>query len=111
MAIALANVKKNNKFLYEVYGHDNDKKLKNLSIAIKKKRLPFDTLDKTLNQKFAYSSLKNKINILKNLEHLTKIDIVILSVSFDFINNKNAFKNLKGLIQQISKFIKKESFY
>ena len=110
MAIALANVKKNNKFLYEVYGHDNDKKkLKNLSIAIKKKRLPFDTLDKTLSQKFAYSSLKNKINILKNLEHLTKIDIVILSVSFDFINNKNAFKNLKGLIQQISKFIKKRS--
>ena len=27
MAIALANVKKNNKFLYEVYGHDNDKKI------------------------------------------------------------------------------------
>ena len=32
MAIALANVKKNNKFLYDVYGHDkNKKKIKNLS--------------------------------------------------------------------------------
>ena len=71
MAIALANVKKNNKFLYEVYGHDNNKKkLKNLSFSIKKKRLPFDTLDKTLSQKFSLSSSKNKINILENLKSL-----------------------------------------
>ena len=26
MAIALANVKKNNKFVYDVYGHDTNKK-------------------------------------------------------------------------------------
>ena len=77
MAIALANVKKNNKFLYEVYGHDNDKKkLKNLSIAIKKKRLPFDTLDKTLSQNFLLI-FKNKINILKNL-NLTKLILLFL---------------------------------
>jgi len=60
MAIALANVKKNNKFLYDVYGHDkNKKKIKNLSSGIEKKQLPFDSLDKTLEQKFVYSSFKN----------------------------------------------------
>ena len=104
MAIALANVKKNNKFLYDVYGHDkNKKKIKNLSLGIENKQLPFDSLDKTLEQKFAYSSFKNKINILENLRSLTQIDIIILSVSFDFINNRNAFKNIKSLIQLISK--------
>lgn len=110
MAIALANVKKNNKFLYDVYGHDkNKKKIKNLSLGIENKQLPFDSLDKTLEQKFAYSSFKNKINILENLRSLTQIDIIILSVSFDFINNRNAFKNIKSLIQLISKFLKKGS--
>ena len=110
MAIALANVKKNNKFLYDVYGYDkNKKKIKNLSLGIENKQLPFDSLDKTLEQKFAYSSFKNKINILENLRSLTQIDIIILSVSFDFINNRNAFKNIKSLIQLISKFLKKGS--
>jgi len=107
MAIALSNVKKNNKFKYDVFGYDNDtKKVKKIITSIKNKKLPFDSLDKTLKQKFTSSSYNNKINIIEDFSELAKMEIIILSVGFDFINNLNSFKNIKDLIKKISKLIK-----
>ena len=95
MTIALANVKKGNKFLYEVFGYDhNIKKANKILTCIKNKTFPFESLDKELKKKFISSS-NNKIKIVQNINQLAKMETIILSVGFDFINNSNSFKNIK----------------
>ena len=110
MTIALANVKRGNKFLYEVFGYDhNIKKANKILTCIKNKTLPFDSLDKELKKKFISSSNNNKIKIVQNINQLAKMETIILSVGFDFINNSNSFKNIKELIKKISEIIKSKA--
>ncbi len=110
MAIALANVKKNKTFMYKVFGYDNDKKkLNHLNKSIKLNKLPFYSPDEKLKKKFKHSSKNNKINIVKNISQINESDIIVLSVGFDFVGNKNSYKNIISLIKKISKFIKKNT--
>ena len=107
MAIAIANAKLKHKFYYKVFGFDKDfKKSKILQQSIISKKLPIETMDKKLKQKFFISSHKNKINIINDIKNINKMDIIVLSVGFDFIDNKNSLKNLIKLINSITLNIK-----
>ena len=95
-------------FKYTVFGYDNDtKKVDTIIKSVKNKKLPFKSQDNDLIRKFKNSSIKNKINILENIKDIQKMDIIILSVGFDFFGNKYSFKNLTKLIKKISENIKK----
>ena len=108
MAVALSNVKVKGKFYYQTFGHDIDNyKISKLIRGIKNKKLPFDSLDNDLKKKFSFSCSNNKIKIIKDLNELNKMDIIVLSVNFDFIGNKNSFKNIIKLTDKIVKNVKK----
>ena len=108
MAIVISNAKKKNKFEYKTFGYDkSNKKIKKLNQCINKAKLPFNSSDILLKKKFRLSSLKNKINLIKNISEINKMDVIVVSVGFDFIGNKNSFKNILNLINKISKYIKK----
>ncbi len=108
MAIALANVKIKREFYYQTFGYDIDShKIAKLIKGIKNKKLPFDSLDKDLKKKFSYSASNNKIKIINSLSELNKMDIIILSVNFDFIGNKDSYKNLIKVSVEIARNIKK----
>lgn len=108
MAIALTNVKEKKSFRYKVFGYDNNtKKIKNIIKSIKSRKLPFKSQDNDLIKKFKNSSIKNKINILEDIKDIQKMNIIILSVGFDFFGNKYSFKNLTKLVKKISENIKK----
>lgn len=107
MAIAIANAKLKHKFHYKVFGFDKDlKKSEILQQSIISKKLPIETTDKKLKQKFFTSSHKNKINLINDIKDVNKMDIIVLSVGFDFIDNKNSLKNLIKLINSITLNIK-----
>ena len=99
MAIAISNAKKKNKFEYKTYGYDkSNKKIKKINQCINELKLPFNSSDILLRKKFKLSSLKNKINLIKNIYEINKMDVIVLSVGFDFIGNKNSYKNILNVI-------------
>ena len=110
LAIALSNVKKKQHFKYSVFGYDNDKKKVDQIIdSIKNKKLPIKSHDHDLIKKFKNSSNKNKINLIENFKDIQKMNIIVISVGFDFFGNKHSFRNIIELIKRISKLIKKGS--
>ena len=85
--------KKKKKFRYKVFGYDNDaKKVETIIKSVKNKKLPFKSQDNDLIRKFKNSSIKNEINVLENIKNIQKMDIIVLSVGFDFFGNKYSFK-------------------
>mgnify|MGYP001434425407 CR=1 FL=1 len=84
---------------------------------IKKEILNFDSKkkffyeDKNLNKIFKNTISKNKINFSNKIKDVSKSDIIIISVNFDFKNKNSSikFKELKNLFQQLGKVLKKKS--
>jgi UDP-N-acetyl-D-glucosamine dehydrogenase len=100
MLIRCSEIKKNNKFLYDVFGYD--RYFSNSKIG---KKFPFETKDEEIKKIFNYLKNKGRINIQKNLNFKIKFDIIILSIGFDYDNYQNSQKNIKDLIKKISKKI------
>ena len=110
MAIALANVKGKGYIKYKVFGYDNNKyKTSFLLNCINKRKLPFKSNDKILKDKYLFSCKFNKIRILKEASELKKMDVVMVSVGFDFLNKARPFENLLKLIENITLIAKKGS--
>lgn len=109
MTIALSNAKNKGKFVYNVHGYDRDKnKIDNLTINAKNLKLPFSSNDKFLKKEFISSCKKNKIIFTSDFHKIKKMDIIVLSIGFEFIKNK-PFKNIVKLIKNTIKIIKKKT--
>ena len=100
MLIRCSEIKKNNKFLYDVFGYD-----RYFSTSKIRKKFPFKTNDEEVKKKFNFLIKKKRINVQKSFNFKTKFDIIILSIGFDYDNYQNSQKNIKNLIKKISKKI------
>ena len=110
MTIALANVKSKGNIKYNVFGYDNSEhKINFLSNCINNKKLPFISNDKILKKKYLFSCKFNKIKIIKEISNLKKMDTIVVSVGFDFIQKGKPFDDLLRLIENITFIAKKGS--
>tara|TARA_Y100000590_G_scaffold454623_1_gene601754 strand:+ start:3200 stop:4564 length:1365 start_codon:yes stop_codon:yes gene_type:complete len=111
-ACILASSKnKNSQRKFEVSGVDRKlneikKKLTNLN-----SESGILTEDQNLNRIIKNVVKNNLINFSNNLQNISKSDIIIVSVNFDFSNNSNLknFSELKYLFKEIGQKIKKKS--
>jgi len=111
-ACILANCQnKKSKNIFKVNGID-----RNLN-KIKKENFNFNSKskiiyeDKNLNKILKKTILNNKIHFSDKIQEVSKSDIIIISINFDF-NNKNSTKKiseLRNFFQRLGRIIKKNS--
>jgi nucleotide sugar dehydrogenase len=107
--LVLSNIKKNKKYLYEVEGiENNDKKGKKIKDYFSNKKKWIFSNDKTYFKLFSKACNREEVYINNNLDNLSKSNIVIVSINFDFNEKKpSPFKNLVNLSNEIAKKINK----
>ncbi len=109
--LVLSNIKKNNKFLYEVEGIENndEKGIKIKEYFFQRKKWIFSN-DKKYSKLFSKACNRERVYINNNLEDLCNSNVIIVSINFDFNEKKiSPFKNLIKLSNDIAKKISKET--
>ena len=100
MSIVLSNVKKNNKYIYKVFGieklNNNGKRIQTL---FKNKKIWINSTDKKLSLNFKKSVNKNFF-LTFNYDKIKESEVVILSIGFDF-SKKNSIEKIKKTIEKI----------
>ena len=109
MMTILSNLKKNNKYLYDVDIIEKKNK-EGLSITkeIKKNKFIFKTSDKKFS-KLLKKSIQKKIKIRNDFINIKNSDIIIVSINFEISNDIKKYKPLKDLVVNIAKNIKKNA--
>ncbi len=109
MMTILSNLKKNNKYLYDVDIIEKKNK-EGLSITkeIKKNKFIFKTNDKKFS-KLLKKSVQKNIKIRNDFINIKNSDIIIVSINFEISNNIKKYKPLKDLVVNIAKNIKKNA--
>ncbi len=109
MMTILSNLKKNNKYLYDVDVIEKKNK-EDLSITkeIKKDKYIFRTNDKKFS-KLLKKSFQKKIKIRNDFINIKNSDIIIVSINFEISNDIKKYKPLKDLVVNIAKNIKKNA--
>ena len=108
--LILSNLKKKQKFIYQVTGiekNNTEGKLIEKKFGEKKKWL--HSSDPEYNNLFKRACSRKDSKITTNIDDIKDSKIIIISISFDFFNNKNPLLNLKNLCKKIFKKIKKKS--
>ena len=109
--LILSNIKKNNKYIYEVEGIE---KHNSNGLLIKKNfennHNWINSSDKNFNKFFEKAAKRKEIKIKTNLDSISESKIIIVSINFDFNSeSKNHFKNLKMISSNIAKKINKKT--
>ena len=103
--LILSNLKKNNRFLYNISGIEKNEKIKK---KFEKKINWINSSDKKFNKLFKNSSNRKDISITTDISKIKYSDIIIVSIGFEARKKKSRLNFLK-LCEQISKNIKKSS--
>ncbi|MBI29379.1 MAG: hypothetical protein CMI95_05770 [Pelagibacteraceae bacterium] len=109
--LILSNIKKNNKYLYEVEGIEKDNfKGREIKEKYSKSISWIKSEDKKFKNLFIKAKKRKESYISNNLEGVKKSNIIIVSVNFEFKDNKrNSFKDLINLSDKLSKKINKKT--
>ncbi len=105
MLVRCSDIKKKNKFIYDVYGYDRD--IEKIIRKSESGKFPFKTNDNQIKKIFKNLYRKKRINFEKSLEKIHESKIIIISVGFDYESYENSKKNMIHLINQISSKVKK----
>ena len=109
MLVAAASRKTNKGYLFNVTGFEkNNKQGLAIKDLINSNKLPILSNDKNLKKQFNIIHKKKLFKIKNNFEDIALMDVIIISINFDY-KKKQTFSNLKNLINQVSKKVKKGS--
>ena len=109
MLVAAASRKTSKGYIFKVSGFEqNNKQGLKIKDLIYSNKLPILSNDKDLEKQFNIIHKKKLIKIKNNFEDISLMDVIIISINFDY-KKIQTFLNLKKLINQISKRVKKGS--
>lgn len=107
--LIMSNLKKNNKFLYNVSGIEKNNDCgKSIKKRFERKINWINTSDKQFNTFFKNSSNRKDISITTDTTSIKSSDIILVSIGFEARKRKSRFNFLK-LCETISKNIKKNA--
>ena len=109
MLVALASLTKKNSNIFDVTGFENKDKegIKKKNLILNNK-MPISSNDLNLKKKFKKICNKNLIKINNDFKEIKNMDVIIVSINFDY-KKKKIFKNLESLIKNIFSRVKKDS--